>query len=45
VAKGQVVADTLAAIGLIRTTPRWENLIDGQPMQRLQRLQGGGAVQ
>lgn len=45
VVKGQVVAETLTAIGLIRTTPRWEDLIDGQPMQRLQRLQGGGAVQ
>lgn len=36
VAKGQVVADALMAIGLIRQPPRWEALIDGAPIQRLQ---------
>ena len=36
VAKGQVVADVLIAIGLIRAAPRWEDLIDAAPIQRLQ---------
>lgn len=34
--KGRVVADALVEIGLIQHLPRWEDLIDGRPMQRLQ---------
>jgi NitT/TauT family transport system substrate-binding protein len=34
--KASVVADALQAIGLLQRTPRWQDLIDGRPMQRLQ---------
>jgi len=36
VEKASIVADALQAIGLLQRTPRWQDLIDGAPMQRLQ---------
>jgi len=36
VKKASTVADALQSIGLLQVTPRWEELIDGAPMQRLQ---------
>ena len=35
VEKASVVADALQSIGLLNVTPRWQELIDGAPMQRL----------
>lgn len=35
VAKASIVADTLHEIGLLQRPPRWQDLIDGTPMQRL----------
>lgn len=34
--KASVVAEALLAIGLLQRTPRWQEMIDGAPMQRLQ---------
>ncbi len=34
--KASTVADALQSIGLLQRTPRWQDLIDGAPMQRLQ---------
>lgn len=34
--KASIVADTLHEIGLLQRPPRWQDLIDGAPMQRLQ---------
>ncbi len=39
--KAAVVAEALQAIGLLQRTPRWQDLIDGAPMER---LQSGGNV-
>jgi NitT/TauT family transport system substrate-binding protein len=36
VEKASTVADALQSIGLLQVTPRWQDLIDGAPMQRLQ---------
>lgn len=36
VEKASTVADALQSIGLLKGTPRWQDLIDGAPMQRLQ---------
>lgn len=33
--KAAIVADALQSIGLLQRTPRWQELIDGTPMQRL----------
>ena len=34
--KASTVAEALQTIGLLQVTPRWRDLIDGAPMQRLQ---------
>lgn len=36
VEKALIVAGALQSIGLLQRTPRWQELIDGAPMQRLQ---------
>ncbi|MFN7122297.1 MAG: ABC transporter substrate-binding protein [Hydrogenophaga sp.] len=41
VKKASTVSDALQSIGLLLRTPRWQDLIDGAPMER---LQAGGTV-